>query len=550
VIHGATAPLPASRITNRRWLADDAPGAAVANGDLILHPGAPDSIIARDAATGTERWRTVVGAPVTGVVLREDAAIVLAGDRLRRLDLATGTEAWQATAAGAVVPPLVGGGMALVQGQDGLAALALADGREHWRVPVAAGPVAPVRLRCGDDDLVATPDGRVLRIADGNLVATGLPVAAFHLGTGARLFTIAADGILTATGLREGTAGPTVATLWTVAMATPVGQPLLTEGRLFVPAGTAIVVLDPATGTERGRLALTASLSAPPLAAAGHLWLPGAGGPETTVVATLDAAPVEVWRYTTAGGARLPLFTSGGVILRAGGQLHALLGPAPQEPLALDPVEIPATDRPADLQPFASDILPERWLWAGPIPGKDPDQDHLADLGGRSRAAIAENSKFTVAGREFSFVPLPDTGLVCNQYTGNRPVIELVRIHGKVWNTTGYYTTTIDNDAERLVRFASLLPGGRPWPARLDLRCYLDGIPIDERLPLRLGPGRHRLLIAAGIGQCEDWGMIFMVPRFIDGGEALAAEVVRNRQARDDWRRYQAEEAGKPFLLP
>lgn len=133
---------------------------------------------------------------------------------------------------------------------------------------------------------------------------------------------------------------------------------------------------------------------------------------------------------------------------------------------------------------------------------------------------------------------------------GPYAVVELTVTHSKKWNTTGYYFVTIDNDQERFVRYATLVPGNSPWIARLDLRSYLDGMLINETQPIRLGVGRHTLLVVAGMGQAEDWGKIFMLPRFIDNTQAITTILEKDKRLEADWNRYQGEELGKPFVLP
>jgi hypothetical protein len=226
------------------------------------------------------------------------------------------------------------------------------------------------------------------------------------------------------------------------------------------------------------------------------------------------------------------------------------MGPSPVEPSPVSIITISERERPSDLKPFANDTMPTDWLFAGPIPKKDPDLDHLASIGGRQKAAIVKGLSFEVDGATFTFASPSATSIGPAKYAGDRPVIELTVTHSKQWNTTGYYAATIDNDQERFVRYSILTPGSNHWIARLDTRSFLNGVAIDETQPIRLGVGRHKLLVVAGMGQAEDWGKIFMLPRFIDDTDAVTKRLERDKRQQADWKQYQKEEFGKPFVLP
>jgi hypothetical protein len=180
---------------------------------------------------------------------------------------------------------------------------------------------------------------------------------------------------------------------------------------------------------------------------------------------------------------------------------------------------IPDSERPADLAKFPHDTMPQTWLFAGPIPGGDLDRDHLEGIGGRTRVTVRDGLAFTVDGAEFVFRPLPATALWVNALTGlgDRPALELTGIHG-AQNSIGYYASFVDNDAPRLVRLRVGSGGCRPGA-----RVFLDGHAVYERRPMRLGVGRHRLLVVVGLGEYKSHAKIWMAPRLADDTAAIEA---------------------------
>lgn len=549
VIQSASAAIPASRTINLRWTAEAAGGEVVAKSTALYHLDPSGVVTARDSVTGTELWRSKslgkagVG---TGLILRSDTGFALAAGRLRQFALKDGLERWNVACDGAFAPITIHD-VVVVQGKDALTAFAVSDGKECWKS--AGAGAAPVKLRCDGTPFLATIDGRLLSIHDGTAILSGLPTGTAHVGIGAKRYA-AGEGKITCAEIRNNDGAFSAHTLWTVQIPPQAGQPVVHEGRLYACIGNTLKVYDALTGTERGSLALTAAPTAAPLIAAGHLWLPGAGGAENSLVVTLGDTPKIVWNYSTQGEIAAPIFLTDGYALRAGGRLHALLGPSPVEPSPVSIITTSERERPSDLKPFANDTMPTDWLFAGPIPKKDPDLDHLASIGGRQKAAIVKGLSFEVDGATYTFASPSATSIGPAQYAGDRPVIELTVTHSKQWNTTGYYAATIDNEQERFVRYSILTPGTKPWIARLDTRSFLNGVAIDETQPIRLGVGRHKLLVVAGMGQAEDWGKIFMLPRFIDDTDAVSKLLERDKRQQADWKQYQKEEFGKLFVLP
>jgi hypothetical protein len=188
-----------------------------------------------------------------------------------------------------------------------------------------------------------------------------------------------------------------------------------------------------------------------------------------------------------------------------------------------------------------------KWLFAGPIPERSLEKDFLASLGGRQRAIPAPGAAFACGRTTFRFAPLEPNCIWTSRHSANRPTIDCTAAHGRTWRTTGCYFTVLANDKPRYVTLKLLLPGAGTWKARLDTAIWLGGTPIAERQVIHLAPGRWPLMIQASMGQCEPWGKIFMLPRFLDVTAAATKSVAEHRAALARWRRYQDEP--KAFVL-
>jgi len=70
--------------------------------------------------------------------------------------------------------PLLFGKLFVVHTANSLIALDAASGEEVWRTSAATGWGAPVQSRAGNDDVIVTPNGDIVRVRDGRRLAGGL----------------------------------------------------------------------------------------------------------------------------------------------------------------------------------------------------------------------------------------------------------------------------------------------------------------------------------------------------------------------------------------
>jgi hypothetical protein len=275
----------------------------------------------------------------------------------------------------------------------------------------------------------------------------------------------------------------------------------------------------------------------------GNLYLPGA----TTLV--VNTKLEKQWEF--AGKDVALGFSEDRVVVLAGGKLLCFGGPTPEAPKPVGGVEVTArTELPAGLPvtAFASDQFIEPWLWAAPIPGFDLKTDFV---GGREKFVPGLGTKFKVGDQEYSFQLLATNHYWGDaRFSGGKKTVAFTSVHERKYHTTGYYATAIENDQERWVRFATLFAGSSHWRARFDYRAWLNGQPLDETTVYRLPKGKHVILMQAGMGECESWGVIYMHPRFIDVTGEMEQRLAKTRAQQEAWQRYQTEEAGRPLVLP
>lgn len=213
-----------------------------------------------DRVTGLVRWQARPGpvAPLLGLV--EGALFVALGrGGTAAYDAADGRLLWTAAPdrrPAAVSRRHVAGDVVVLPTEDGLAAFDHSTGAPRWATPLPSMPLEPLVLggsvyaRTIDGTVVALDawDGRERWRADvgafGNFALAG--------PAGRRLFAAGTTGLVALD-------AATGAELWRWAGERVYAAPLAADGALYVGtlAGD-LLVLDPATGAERGRLALGA----------------------------------------------------------------------------------------------------------------------------------------------------------------------------------------------------------------------------------------------------------------------------------------------------
>jgi hypothetical protein len=195
-------------------------------------------------------------------------------------------------------------------------------------------------------------------------------------------------------------------------------------------------------------------------------------------------------------------------------------GQDPAQPLPA--AALPAGDLP--VAPFASGTLPAVWSVLGgvkPAAGEDP----LAALGGAARAVPVIGTPLTAGGVTAAFAALDPAK---HLWEGK---LDLTAIAAKQWFSDVYCFTVIDNDADRWVGFDAGFSDSIRNP-----RVYCSGTELRSGDVLRLGRGRHPLLVVAPIAETNPWGKIYAAPIFTAIDDATAATRLRPVLARNAYR--------------
>jgi outer membrane protein assembly factor BamB len=168
-------------------------GKLAATGDAV-YAGANGDLRAFDASDGTERWRVTHGdrpAVQSPPAVGAGSVLVNIGDSLRAFDPADGTERWTRTTGGSNRPPVVRDGVVYAAGDGTVHAFDAGDGSERWRTDVgedlqlAAGAGAVYGTGFETPALALDPaDGRELWRHDGPRVTTAPAVAGDSLLVG------------------------------------------------------------------------------------------------------------------------------------------------------------------------------------------------------------------------------------------------------------------------------------------------------------------------------------------------------------------------------
>jgi hypothetical protein len=158
---------------------------------------------------------------------------------------------------------------------------------------------------------------------------------------------------------------------------------------------------------------------------------------------------------------------------------------------------------------FAGDRMPEEWIYVGgfkPAPGEDP----LAALGGAAAARPDVGAKVAHAGREETFRPLshePDKGYWAGQ-------IDVTSAIGRIYFSTSYFYTVLDNDGPRWVQVLTDHGGAA---------VYLAGVMRRPGDFARLDRGLYPFLVEVPILDTRPWGRIGVRPRLKEVSPAQRA---------------------------
>lgn len=207
-------------------------------------------------------------------------------------------------------------------------------------------------------------------------------------------------------------------------------------------------------------------------------------------------------------------------------------GAAPTKP---DPPSVRTEPVPPDASPpgkgvpvsrFSDGEMPPEWIFAGGFQPRG-DDDPLAGLGGVARARPAVGTQVSYGGRAESFRPIPeekDQGyLVDERYTSGRRMIDVTNAIGRVYHSTSYFYTVIENDRPRWVRLATDYA-----PAT----AYLAGRRMQPGDFAMIEKGRYPFLIKAPLGETKPWGRHLMRPHLteVPSNEAVAGIAAINAE--------------------
>ncbi len=170
---------------------------------------------------------------------------------------------------------------------------------------------------------------------------------------------------------------------------------------------------------------------------------------------------------------------------------------------------------------FEHDVMPARWLVAGPFPRVEDKLnpaaervDLLSPLGGMEHAAPEMGTwiNYRDIGRRFAMV---DAKAIVNySWMRGHPQIDLLQVCDRASYTTCFFYTVLENDRPRYVKFQG--GGGNMWFAGQRVRGDV----------LHLAPGLYPVLVQGNLGNAERPGSATSIqPRFQEVGEdeALAA---------------------------
>jgi hypothetical protein len=189
--------------------------------------------------------------------------------------------------------------------------------------------------------------------------------------------------------------------------------------------------------------------------------------------------------------------------------------PEPPPGVGQPPPRIPPT---ADYQPekgvpvsrFTSDQMPAEWLFVGGFKPRDSD-DPLAALGGAAKARPQPGTHVAYGDRSEQFRPIPheeDKGYwVHPAHTAGQKSIDVTNAIGRIYHSTSYFYTVIDNEQPRWVRVVT------DWDPAV---VYLNGVRLQHGRVARLEKGLYPLMVVAAIGETQPWARILMRPRLIE----------------------------------
>lgn len=203
--------------------------------DGVLYVGSGDgNIYSLDASTGELRWHNYfyMEGVMCSPVIRGDLVITANNVAVYALDQDTGKVVWRVSVDGPSCPANFSSSVYVLSLEDGyLTALRYRDGEEIWRFPTLGA-----RSDAFDDVPIGSPGHTVAAVGQSVYFDDGLAVYAVDVSTGSERWVLQFD---------DGVAS----------------VPAVSNGRIYVEAGSQIRALDGHTGDELWRLPSLASSS-------------------------------------------------------------------------------------------------------------------------------------------------------------------------------------------------------------------------------------------------------------------------------------------------
>jgi outer membrane protein assembly factor BamB len=471
-----------------RWTYTGAGGGgsspAVAGG-LVILGGANHELLGLDAPTGRLRWSYPTGArlmpgvasspPARGALdsspLVIDGTVYLSDGELHAVALATGSPQWTAptVASGLCSPAAADGLLYVAELGSYVRAVETGSGRTRWRVEVA-----DALFRFGTP---AIADGLLLVCAEGRVVDSG--VAGFRVDGG---LLVALDAATGEERWRRQVAGRLLS------------SPAAADGLVHVlecaDAGSALVTVDSATGTEVRRRALPGTHSpghsfvSSPSVAAGAVYV---GTVDGVLVASTPDSP----DATVEGPPRRRWWRRGAP---ASAQAHP--GPGAARAAGSDPAPEPDARPEAETPPARGKHLSQR---DRARLRQLADREAARALAGlrsvdRSGAALAHSSK-AIATIERLYADDPDAWVNAEQLAGK------LYNHAALLELMGRTTEAADAAQRSLTYYAEALGGPLPPLDQLGAMYQLDRlrhrrVDVNDPDALRPPPWEFAMLIA------------------------------------------------------
>jgi hypothetical protein len=206
-------------------------------------------------------------------------------------------------------------------------------------------------------------------------------------------------------------------------------------------------------------------------------------------------------------------------------------GPQPGKPLppATGAEVLPAADytpgKGVPVTKFQDGEMPGDWIYVGgfkPEEGEDP----LAALGGAAKARPEVGTAVACGGRSDTFRPLSrekDKGYWSTPNTmGGKDMIDITNAIGRVYFSTSFFYTVIDNDTPRWVEVST---------GNSAAEVCLAGVRLVEGDCARIEKGLYPVIAAVAIGATDPWGRLLMRPRLIEQTVEQAKVLMARRRA-------------------